>query len=201
MGDLYELATLAAPLLALGRLAEAARSWVTAPEAGGQVLGLWRTEIGPLGRIMVLRGFDDAAALAQERQRALLSANPFHGAGILTGLEMDSYRRFPFLPPVPADHHHAVYEFRHYRLKPGGLPQTLAGWEAALGLARDYAAHLLVNMYALDGPPRITHLWGFSSLEQRMALRSAAYAAGTWPPKGGPENIAEAMSVIALPER
>jgi hypothetical protein len=31
--------------------------------------------------------------------------------------------------------------------------------------------------------------------------RSAAYAAGLWPPKGGPENILEAISIIALPER
>jgi hypothetical protein len=55
-------------------------------------------------------------------------------------------------------------------------------------------------MYALDGPPRITHVWGFSSLEERAALRAKSYAAGIWPPKGGPENIHEATSAIALPE-
>jgi hypothetical protein len=31
-------------------------------------------------------------------------------------------------------------------------------------------------------------------------LRTAAYSAGIWPPKGGPENILEAISIIALPE-
>jgi hypothetical protein len=36
-------------------------------------------------------------------------------------------------------------------------------------------------MYALDGPPRITHIWGFESLEQRAALRAKFYAAGLWP--------------------
>jgi hypothetical protein len=41
---------------------------------------------------------------------------------------------------------------------------------------------------------------GFESLEQRAALRATAYGAGVWPPKGGPENILEAISVIALPE-
>jgi hypothetical protein len=55
-------------------------------------------------------------------------------------------------------------------------------------------------MYALDGLPRITHIWGFESFEQRASLRATAYGAGVWPPKGGPENILEAMSVIALPE-
>ncbi len=55
-------------------------------------------------------------------------------------------------------------------------------------------------MYALDGAPRITHIWGFRSLEERAALRSRAYEAGIWPPKGGPDQIAEATSTIALPQ-
>src|SRR5277367_1921714 len=54
--------------------------------------------------------------------------------------------------------HGDVYEFRTYKLKPGGLPPTLAGWEAAIAPAREYTAHLVINMYALDGPPRITHI-------------------------------------------
>jgi hypothetical protein len=56
-------------------------------------------------------------------------------------------------------------------------------------------------MYALDGPPRITHIWGFADLEQRAALRARSYAAGIWPPPGGPAQIAEATSTIGLPER
>ena len=53
-------------------------------------------------------------------------------------------------------------------------------------------------MYALDGPSRITHIWAFTSLEQRAALRAQACDAGVWPPKGGPEQILEATSTIAL---
>jgi hypothetical protein len=113
---------------------------------------------------------------------------------------MDRYRPFPFLPPLTPRVYGQVYEFRTYWLKPGGLPPTLEGWEQAIGPARDYTAHLVINMYALDGPPRITHVWGFASLEERAALRAAAYGAGIWPPKGGPENIREATSTIAIPE-
>ncbi|WP_370677329.1 NIPSNAP family protein [Pleomorphomonas sp. PLEO] len=199
MRELYELTTLAAPLLSISEVAKAARAWVSMPEAAGTLLGCWRTEIGPLGRLLVLRRFNDADTLRRERQRALLSANPFNGGGVVTGLEMDSYSPFAFLPPARATHD-AVYEVRTYKQKPGGLPATLAGWEAAIAPARDYTAHLLINMYALDGPPRITHIWGFDSLAQRAALRAAAYSAGLWPPKGGPDNILEATSTIALPE-
>jgi len=58
----------------------------------------------------------------------------------------------------------------------------------------------VVNLYALDGLPRITHIWGVSSLEQRAELQARHYAAGLWPPKGGPEQIARATSTICIPE-
>lgn len=200
MFELYEIATLSFPLLSGGEASEGARAWVTGPEAQGTLLGSWRTDIGTLGRLFVLRGFADAAELEAERHRALLSANPFNAGSLVTSLDMDRYRPFPFLPPVTPRVHGQVYEFRTYWLKPGGLPPTLKGWEQAIGPARDYTAHLVINMYALDGPPRITHIWGFASLEERAALRAAAYGAGIWPPKGGPENIREATSTIAIPE-
>lgn len=200
MRELYELTTLAFPILSASEVAKAARDWVSVPDADGVLLGCWRTEIGPLGRMLVLRRFEDADALLRERQRALTSANPFNAGGVVTALEMDSYLPFPFLQPALPATRHAVHEFRTYKLKPGGLAPTLAGWEAALEPARDYTAHLVINMYALDGPPRITHVWGFDSLAQRAALRTAAYSAGLWPPKGGPENILDAISVIALSE-
>ena len=200
MRELYELTTLAFPLLSASEVAKAAQDWVLAPDATGTWLGSWRSEFGPLGRLLILRGFEGPPALHQERQRALLSANPFNAGHRLTALEMDSYVGFPFLPPARPGARGSVYEFRTYTLKPGGLPPTLAGWNAAIAPASDYTAHLVINMYALDGPPRITHIWGFDSLAQRASLREAAYSAGVWPPTGGPDNILQAVSVIALPE-
>lgn len=200
MSEFYELTSLACPMLGTSEVAKAARDWVSGPDAAGTPLGIWRTEFATLGRLLILRGFDTADALRQERRRALLSANPFNAGALITGLEMDSYQRFPFLPPARPVAHGDVYEFRTYKLIPGGLPPTLAGWEAAIAPAREYTAHLVINMYALDGPPRITHIWGFESLAQRASLRSDAFSAGVWPPKGGPDNVREAVSVIAMPE-
>ncbi len=200
MSNLYELATLSAPLLRVADLSERTCAYLTADEARGRLLGGWRTEIGSLGRPLVLRGFDNQEELSEERRRILLSANPFNAADTISGFRMESYQPFPFLPPVQLSGRGGVFEIRTYLLQPGGLPPTLAGWEQAIEPARDYTNHLVINMYALDGPPRITHLWGFESLEQRASLRSAAYGTGVWPPKGGPENILEAESAIALPE-
>jgi len=197
---LYEISTLSCPLLSLEEVSQRSRSWVSDTQVEGTVLGAWRTEIGTLGRLMILRCFETAEVLATERRRALLSADPFNGEGVVTALSMESYAPFPFLRPVEPRAFGSVYEFRTYHLLPGGLPPTLRGWENAIEPAKAYTSHLVINMYALDGPPRITHIWGFDSLEQRSILRANAYGAGLWPPQGGPENIKEATSTIALPQ-
>lgn len=71
---------------------------------------------------------------------------------------MASFALFPFLPAVEPGRRGAVYEFRTYLLKPGGLAPTLAGCRAANAPARDYTAHLVTGLYALDGAPRIAHI-------------------------------------------
>jgi hypothetical protein len=152
---LCELATLSCPLLAVEKAAEAAAAWVHDSQAKGRLLGCWRTEIGTLGRLLVLRGFEAPEDMTAERRRALLSDNPFNAGSVVTALEMDSYAPFPFLPPIRTGDRGGVYEFRTYRLKPGGLSPTLAGWEAGIAPAREYTAHLVVNMYALDGAPEL----------------------------------------------
>lgn len=197
---LYELATLSCPLLALEQASTGVHAWVSDNKARGDLVGCWRTELGMLGRLLVLRRFEIPEDMTAERRRALLSSNPFNAGSVVTALEMESYAPFPFLPPIRTGVRGGIYEFRTYRLKPGGLPATLAGWETAIAPAREYTEHLVVNMYALDGAARITHLWAFTSLEQRAELRARAYGAGIWPPKGGPEQIAEAISTIALPQ-
>lgn len=195
----YELTTLSCPLLAIDAVAEGAKAWTRDEEAGGSLLGCWRTEIGALGRVLVLRGFDTREMLAIERDRALSSDQPFNAGSGVTSLDMASYAPFAFLPPVRPGARGPVYEFRTYWLKPGGLPPTIAGWRQAIEPAREYTEHLVMNMVALDGPPRITHIWGFDDLDQRAELRTKHYADGTWPPPGGPEQIADAASTIALP--
>jgi NIPSNAP len=195
---LYEFATLSFHPLNARKATAGAEAYVTGTEARGRLLGCWTTDIGALGRMFVLRGFADAAELAAERKRALFSANPFGAAEVLTGLEMDSYAPFPFLPPVVPGSYGKVYEFRTYQLKPGGLPPTIAAWEAAMP-ARGKLSPLLINMYALDGAPRITHIWPYASLDARAAIRADAVAKGIWPPKNAPEHFFAATSMIGHP--
>jgi hypothetical protein len=197
---LYELATLSCPLLEQDAVSAGAHAWVSNAGAAGRLLGAWRTEIGELSRIVVLRGFETIDEMQHERHRALLNERPFDIGIPEVRLSMESYARFPFLPEIEPSALGDFYELRRYWLKPGGIAPTIAAWQQAVGPAQAYTSHLVANLYALDGPPRIAHIWGFSSLEERMALRRRHYAQGLWPPKGGPEQIEHATSTICLPE-
>ncbi|MBR8211427.1 NIPSNAP family protein [Burkholderia cenocepacia] len=196
----YELTTLSCPLLDQDRVSRHAHRWVSDVGAQGRLLGAWRTEIGELSRIVVLRGFETMDELQHERDRALRAARPFGIESASVRLAMESHALFPFLPDIEPGAFGGFYEIRRYWLRAGGIAPTMAAWERAVGPAKAYTSHLVCNMYALDGPPRITHIWGFSSLEERMALRKRHYAEGLWPPAGGPEQIERATSTIGLPE-
>ncbi|MEW2856433.1 hypothetical protein AB1B00_30520, partial [Pseudomonas aeruginosa] len=84
---LYELATLSCPLLAVDRASDGVYDWVNDAEAKGELFGCWRTEIGTLGRLIVLRGFEAPEDMTAERRRALLSANQFNAGSVVTALE------------------------------------------------------------------------------------------------------------------
>lgn len=197
---LYELTTLSGSLLEQEAISDGAQRWMSDTSTTGILLGSWRTEIGELGQIIVLRRFETIDELRHERERTYLNERPFHTENPHVRIDMETYKLFPFLPEVEPTKFGRFYEFRRYWLKSGGIPPTIAAWEKAIGPAKAYTSHLVANMYALDGPPRIAHIWGFSSLEERMALRAHHYAAGLWPPVGGPQQIEKATSTICLPE-
>lgn len=195
----YEVATLSCSPLGVETASARAREWLE-NSAGGTLLGVWRSDIGSIAQLLILRSFQTDAELAKERERALLSEDPFGSKSEDIPLKMETYAPFPFLPEISSADLGGTFEFRTYYLKPGGLPGTIAGWERAIGPAHAYTRHLVINMYALDGEPRILHIWGFSSIEERNRLRKEHFAAGLWPPEGGPERIARATSIIAYSE-
>ena len=77
-----------------------------------------------------------------------------------------------------------MYEIRDYHLLFGGLPATIDGWRQRLP-GRNVIDPVTVVMYALDGPARIVHIWPFSGLDERVAVRRELYANNQWPSPGG----------------
>jgi len=199
----YELATMTLPFGTAGQAATHVQAFASAPEAQGELLGCWFTDIGVLNQMIVLRGFATLEALQAERDRTQQSASPFGCGEIYQSLEQHSYKGFPWMKPVRPSAESGitgpVYEIRTYGIKTGGVQPTIDLWEQYVP-ARDKLSPCVVAMVALDGPLRFTNIWAYDSLNARSQIRGEAVAQGIWPPKGGPAHLTTNMvSTIAMP--
>jgi hypothetical protein len=199
----YELATMTLPFGTAGAAAQNVKAFCTAPDAKGELLACWFTDIGSLNQMIVLRGFASLAELQAERERTQLSASPFGCGEVFQKLEQHSYRGFPWMKPVRPSAESGitgpVYEIRTYGIKPGGVQPTIDLWEQYVP-PREQLSPCVVAMVALDGPLRFTNIWAYPSLDARSKARADAVAQGIWPPKGGPAHLTTDMfSTIALP--
>lgn len=199
----YELATMTLPFGTATQAATNVQTYTSNPDAKGELLACWFTDIGTLNQMIVLRGFADLAALQAERGRTQKSADPFGCGAIYQTLEQHSYRGFPWMKPVrpsaQSGTNGPVYEIRTYGIKPGGVQTTIDLWEQYLP-AREVISPCVVAMLAVDGPLRFTNIWAYPSLDARSKARADAVAQGIWPPKGGPAHLTTSMtSTIAMP--
>ncbi|TCR65712.1 NIPSNAP family protein [Bosea sp. BK604] len=195
----YEVATLTTSVSHTLLAVPGVEAYLTTSDARGKLVGCWRSEFGPQNRLIVLREFATRADLDSERQRGLLSSNPFGCGQYLLGLSMESHAPFPNLPPVPAGQIGPIYEFRSYILKTAGLPETLEAWSEMLP-KRTKLSPLVIAMYALDGAPRFTHIWAYPGWNERMDIRAEALRQSVWPPRSAPHTLTPAMvSEVYLP--
>lgn len=193
----YELATLDTVIFGAGKAAAGIEAWVAG--GTGRLCGAWGTDIGTLNRVFVLRAFAGLDEMMAERERALMSADPFGCTEHLVKLTMESYRAFDFLPPVASGSPGPVYEFRTYRARLNGLRDLVGKWRDAVP-GREAYSPLTVAMYGLDGEPRLTQIWPYASLAARAEARAKSVADGKWPPRDGPASLLPDMtSQIALP--
>ena len=199
----YELATMTLPFGTAGTAAANVQAFASAPEAKGELLACWFTDIGVLNQMIVLRGFANEQDLLAERERTQHNVSPFGCGEIFQSLEQHSYKGFPWMKPVRPSAESGisgpVYEIRTYGIKPGGLQPTIDLWEQYVP-PREALSPCVVAMVALDGPLRFTNIWAYPTLDARSQARADAVAQGIWPPKGGPAHLTTAMvSTIALP--
>ena len=193
----YELTTLKTVLFGAGKAASGIQSFLD--QGQGTLLGAWAADIGALNEVYLLRSFNSLDALATERQRVLMSDNPYGCLEFLVNYSSDTYLPFDFVLPVQTGNYGAVYEIRTYHTKLNGLAPTIEKWRAAIP-ARIEQSNMTIAMYALDGAPRFTQIWPYASANQRAEVRAKTVADGIWPPKGGPDWLSPNMtSTLAVP--
>jgi NIPSNAP len=163
------------------------------------LLACWYSEIGALNQILIIRSMTDPKVTLEVRMAMLKSKSPFGVGEFMTGMTMDTFIAFDFLPPMQPGTYGPFYEVRSYVLKTGGLEPTIELWRKAVP-ARNKISPLLTAMSSVTGAvTRFTHIWPYKSLEERGRLRAKAMDEGVWPPPGGPDQLAVQQTDIYLP--
>lgn len=198
---LFELMTFTVRVRTVAEALVRIEAALAKPGVGGALMGCWASEIGQLNQIAVLRGYADEGQRQAERERFLLEGEAFGINAFITDLRIENYSLFPFLTPLSAGKHGPYYEMRVYDLVSSGLQPTLDGWSKAVEprTAEQYSP-VYAAFYATDGAlPRYLHIWPWSTLEQRLQVRTQAVADGVWPPENSGPQLRDMRSTIYLP--
>jgi len=164
-----------------------------------ELLACWYSEIGALNQILIIQNIADPTATLENRMAMLKSKSPFGVGEFMTGMSMDTFVAFDFLPPMQPGAQGPCYEVRSYVLRTGGLAPTTELWRKAVP-GRGKVSPLLTAMTSVTGAvTRFMHIWPYKSLEERGRLRAKAIADGVWPPPGGPDQLATQQADIFFP--
>lgn len=195
----YDLARITVHPATTGKALPSLGAWLEKTPSKGRLLACWTSEIGALNDILVLRGYEDAAAATTERDGLVRSDNPFGIAEFTAAVAVDAWAPFPFVDPIVPGEKGPFFEVRTYRLKADGLAATIEGWRKALP-ARLALSPLVTAVYSISGAmPRFLHIWPYKSLDERQRIRAKAIEAGIWPPPGGAGRLLEQKTEIFLP--
>ena len=163
------------------------------------LLACWYSDIGTVNQILLIRTMADPATALDARLAMLKERSPFGIGEFITGMAMDTYVSFDFLPPMRAGQFGPCYEVRTYMLKPDGLAPTMELWRKAVP-GRITVSPLLAAMTSVTGAvTRFMHIWPYRSFDERARLRDKAVADGVWPPPGGPGHLLSQQVDIYLP--
>lgn len=194
MATVHELTTLEIKSFSNAQVYQALERSVAA--AGGRVVGVFAAEIGDLGRVFLLREFDDANLLSAARQKLVLSTDPLGCGQWLLGMTSQAYALFPFLAAPQSAAPGCWYEFRNYMLEQGKLAETIEAWQEAVP-ARHALSPLFGAFSALDGvQPGFLNVWAYDSLDERVRVRADAMSRGLWPPKGAAAALRWSQSTV-----
>jgi hypothetical protein len=170
----------------------------------GKLEGYWMTEIGPLNQVMHLWSYADFNERA--RLRGELSKNT-RWTGEYVPLIREKLVRQDIrllngiIAPVKPAKDGNIYELRNYRIKPGAIGQWIAHFREALPVREKYSKICALFQTEAGQPNEVCHLWAYSDLNARAAVRGAATADKDWQAflaKGSP-LLEEMHSTVLLP--
>ncbi len=165
-----------------------------------ELFAFWHTEIGPLNQIIHVWGYESLEERARIRGQASKDPNwPPKIRDYVTAMKSEIVVPFNFVPPARPGKMGPIYEIRYYTLKPGALPDTMASWEKALPERAKLSPVVMAGGVEFGTANGFIHIWAYSSLDQRAAVRAEAVKKGVWPPQGGGDRLITQQNKIVLP--
>ncbi len=193
---IYSLTSLGLRPNTLGAVMPKLQDTVTQSIKAGSLVGCFSCEFGVLNRILVLAGYENENAAAEDRAAVIAKNNPFGLAEWLGSFEQGTFTPLPFTTPIQPGKYGPYYEIRTYQLAAGGLGRFTDAW-AKVVERRNAMSKLLMVMASREyAPMRMVHIWPYATLEDRFKARTQASKEGIWPPPGGSDDLLSLQSEL-----
>lgn len=170
-------------------------------EAYSKLTAFWFTEIGPLNQVIHVWGYDNVNERNRVRAEAAAAGKwPPKTSHMIVDMKSEIMIPASCSPELKPAELGPYFEMRTYILKPGTAAHMSERW--AEHLPGRVALSPLVGAFTseLGELNQWMHIWAYKSLDERMAVRDKAKAAGTWPPPGdSPVIHQESKIMLAAP--
>jgi hypothetical protein len=172
-----------------------------------EMLACWRTEIGPLNRIIQVWPYDDMTHRdAVRRAVAAESRWPPKIGEFVTSLRSEIMVPLDVAPSLQAGDVGPYFDYHSYAFPTGELAKIRSAWARALPDRLTYGPICAVWTTEIGELNRLVHIVPYRSLADYSQVRSRVTAGGQWPPsvkdvrEGGPGyELLSQESMILLP--
>lgn len=160
----------------------------------------WHTEVGPLNEVVQVWPYADLGERARIRAEAAKDPNwPPKVHEFIVHQEVEIVTPFPFIPEIMPGTPGPIFEMRCYSVRPGSLPGVMTRWESKITERTKLSPVVLAGGVDFGQANRFIHIWAYKSMDQRLAIREQARAAGVWPPPGGGDELLAQANKIMMP--
>jgi hypothetical protein len=170
----------------------------------GKLEGYWVTEIGPINQVMHLWSYPDLNE--RQRLRGELARNKRWTGEYVPLIQPNLIRQDirllnQVVGPIKPTRDGNIYEFRNYRVKPGGIKKWVELFTAALPVREKYSK--IVGLWTTEAgqPNEVCHIWAYPDLNARQEARAGPGKEPAWQEfmkQGGP-LLEELNCCIMLP--
>ena len=164
-----------------------------------QLAAAWRTEIGPLNRLIHVWPYADVA----ERERIRAAADkpgvwPPPATELLVSQESKIIDPAPFSPPL-REAEIGLYEIRTYTVQAGKTDEVIQLWTPLMERRLQLSPCIFVGATIAGGLNQWVHVWGYKDLNDRARIRAEVVAKKIWWPPVSAHLFVRHENMIVLP--